>query len=39
VWVQDRGLGIPRIYHERIFEKFGQVRGAKCAARFGADIL
>ena len=29
VWVQDRGIGIPRAYHERIFERFGQVRGRK----------
>jgi signal transduction histidine kinase len=29
VWVQDRGMGVPKAYHERIFEKFGQVRGRK----------
>lgn len=29
MWVQDRGMGIPRAYHERVFEKFGQVRGRK----------
>lgn len=28
-WAQDRGMGIPAAYHERIFEKFGQVRGRK----------
>jgi PAS domain S-box-containing protein len=28
-WTQDRGMGIPSAYHERIFEKFGQVRGRK----------
>lgn len=28
-WVQDRGPGVPAAYHERIFEKFGQVRGRK----------
>jgi two-component system, NtrC family, sensor histidine kinase KinB len=28
-WVQDRGRGIPPVYHRRIFEKFGQVRGQK----------
>ncbi|MDW8147744.1 MAG: GAF domain-containing protein [Roseiflexaceae bacterium] len=27
VWVQDRGPGIPSAYFQRIFEKFGQVRG------------
>ncbi|MEN9936669.1 MAG: hypothetical protein RLZZ387_3248 [Chloroflexota bacterium] len=29
LWVQDRGIGIPPTYFERIFEKFGQVRGRK----------
>ena len=28
-WVQDHGPGIPLQYHERVFEKFGQVRGRK----------
>jgi PAS domain S-box-containing protein len=28
-WVRDRGVGIPPAYFDRIFEKFGQVRGQK----------
>lgn len=28
-WVQDQGEGIAAEHHERIFEKFGQIRGRK----------
>jgi PAS domain S-box-containing protein len=33
-WTQDRGMGIPAAYHERIFEKFGQVRGTGLGLTF-----
>lgn len=31
-WVQDRGMGIPAAYHERIREILARCAGARCAA-------
>jgi two-component system, NtrC family, sensor histidine kinase KinB len=37
-WVRDRGPGIPIQYHERIFEKFGQVSGGRKARGTGLGL-
>lgn len=37
-WVSDQGAGVPAKYHDRIFEKFGQVRGDKKARGTGLGL-
>ena len=36
--VRDQGRGIPQEFHERIFERFGQVNSADAAERGGAGL-
>jgi two-component system sensor histidine kinase/response regulator len=38
IWLCDQGPGIPALYHERIFEKFGVLDSPK-ATRFGSTGL
>jgi signal transduction histidine kinase len=38
IWVQDTGVGIPRAFHEKIFEKFGQVEVRETHERRGTGL-
>jgi signal transduction histidine kinase len=38
IWIQDTGVGIPQAFHEKIFEKFGQVELREAHERRGTGL-
>lgn len=38
VWLRDEGMGIPAAYHQRIFDKFGQVQGNRRSRGSGLGL-